>query len=68
MISYLVVEGVKNLQVLLALDWAVNVTNKEKGSTESDCPEHEEESVADASHVAKEEGSLHEPWHIWSCI
>lgn len=54
-------EGLKNLQFLLAFDRAVNVTDKEKGSTESDCPQHEEESVADASHVAKEEGSLHEP-------
>lgn len=46
---------------LLAFDGAINVTDKEKGSTESDCPEHEEESVTDASHVAEEEGSLHEP-------
>lgn len=45
----------KNLQFLFALYGAVDVTDKEKGCTESNCPEHKEESVTNACHVAEEE-------------
>lgn len=48
-------EYMKNLQFLFALYGAIDVTDKEKGCTESNCPEHKEESVADACHVAEEE-------------
>jgi len=40
---------------LLALDGTVYVPHKEQGCTESDSPQHEEEAVADAGHVAEEE-------------
>lgn len=44
----------------LTLDGAVNVTNKEQSSTETNSTKHQEETVADASHVPKEKRGLHE--------
>lgn len=45
---------------LLTLDGAVNVTNKEQSSTETNCPKHEKETIANAGHVPEEERGLHE--------
>lgn len=52
------------LNPLLTLDGPVYVTNKEQRGTETHCPEHQEESIADASHVTKEERGLHKTRHI----
>lgn len=41
--------------VLLTLDGFVYVTDKEQCGTETDHAQHQEESIADASHVAEEE-------------
>lgn len=49
---------------LLAFDRPVNVTNEEESCAEADCPEHQEESVANASHVSEEEGGLHKARHV----
>ena len=54
--------------VLLTLDGFVYVTDKEQCGTETDHAQHQEESIADASHVAEEEWCLHKSRHIWSCI
>ena len=44
------------------------MADKEQRSTETHHPEHEEEPIADASHVAKEERGLHETGHVGSGI
>jgi hypothetical protein len=49
---------------LLTLDGFVYVADKEQGSTEAHHSKHQEERIADASHVAKEERGLHEARHI----
>jgi len=49
-----------NSQCLLALDGAVDVPHEEERCAETDGAQHEEEAVADAGHVAEEEGCLHE--------
>ena len=54
--------------LLFALDWTVNVADKKQGGTEPNRAKHEEETIANTGHVAKEKGGLHEAWHIWSCI
>ena len=53
---------------LLTLDGLVYVSDKEQGGTETNHAQHQEESIADAGHVAKEERCLHEARHIRSCI
>jgi hypothetical protein len=50
---------------LLALDGTVNVSHKYQWCTETNSSQHEEETIADAGHVAEEEGCLHEAWHVW---
>ena len=45
---------------LLTLDRSVYVADEQEGRSEPDHPEHEEETVADAGHVPKEERCLHE--------
>lgn len=50
--------------MLLTLDRTVNVAYKKKRSLESNCAKHEEESVADACHVTKEERGLHKTRHV----
>jgi len=44
------------------------MADKEQRGTKTYAAKHEEEAIADAGHVAKEERSLHETRHIWSCI
>jgi len=40
------------------------VADKEQGGVEAHHPKHQEECIADAGHVAKEERCLHETRHI----
>lgn len=40
------------------------MTDKKEGSTETNNPEHEKETIANTSHVPEEEGCLHEACHI----
>lgn len=49
---------------LLALDGSVNMANKEQSSSETNHPKHQEETVADASHVSEEERCLHKSCHV----
>ena len=44
------------------------MADKEQGGVEAHHPKHQEECIADAGHVAKEERCLHETRHIRSCI
>jgi len=50
--------------VLLAFNRPVNVTDEEESGTEANSPKHEEEPVANASHVTEEERCLHETRHV----
>jgi len=43
------------------------MADKEQGSTETNASKHEEETITNAGHVAKEKWGLHEAGHIWSC-
>ena len=44
------------------------MADKEQGSTEPNTAKHEEETVTNTGHVAKEKWGLHEAGHIWSGI
>ena len=48
------------MKQLLTLDRSVNVADEQEGCSEPNHPEHEEETIADARHVPKEERCLHE--------
>lgn len=49
---------------LFTLDRAVYVAYEGKRRPETDGPQHEEEAIAHARHVPKEERRLHEPAHV----
>ena len=43
------------IDTLITLNRPIYVTDKEKGSKKTHSPEHEEDTIADAGHVSKEE-------------
>lgn len=42
------------------------MTDKEQRGTETNGPQHEKDTIADTTHIPKEERSLHETFHIRS--
>jgi len=56
------------VDTLITLNRPIYVTDKEQGGNKTQSPQHEEETIADASHVSKEERGLQESMHICSCI
>ena len=43
------------IDTLITLNRPIYVTDKEQGGNKTHSPEHEEDTIADASHVSKEE-------------
>ena len=52
----------------LTLDGSIYMADKEQGCTEADSSKHQEETIANASHVSEEKRGLHKPRHVGACI
>lgn len=44
------------------------MANEHQRSAKTYSPEHQEEAIADASHVPEEKRGLHETKHVWSRV